>query len=105
MGNLLGDGKPTPKKPGPKRGPRSAVRGKRLKDGRIRRSPEQLEALKNRIWSEVRKQPGARAESLAQALGLKTKDITLPISQLLAEKRLTKRGKLRGTGYFPTKGK
>ncbi|HSC86354.1 MAG TPA: hypothetical protein VLC09_03760 [Polyangiaceae bacterium] len=64
-----------------------------------KRSAEDFEALSKSIIGTVGSQPGLRADQLAEALGVETRELALPIKKLLAEKLLTKKGARRGTTY------
>lgn len=60
-----------------------------------------LEALRVKLAKTIEANPGRRIEEIAQALGLPTKELALPVRQLLASKVIMKKGKRRGTTYFP----
>lgn len=47
-----------------------------------------------------REQPGQSVEQIGKALGVKTKDLALPIVRMVDEKKLSKQGQRRGTRYF-----
>jgi hypothetical protein len=49
----------------------------------------------------IKKAPGARAEQLAEALGVGTKELALPIAKLFDDKSIKSTGQRRGTKYFP----
>lgn len=98
--SAIGVARSTPaKRRGQKPGPRPAVRGKRAKGGR--RSPEELEALTLKTLAAIRKAPGLRAEELAAALGVSTKELVRPVAKLFAQKAVKTTGQRRGTKYFP----
>ena len=40
-------------------------------------------------------------EALGKALGVATKDLTIPVKKLLASKRIRTHGEKRATEYFP----
>jgi len=89
-----GDAKPLRGKAGKK--PRQAP--KRKEGGR--RSSEEGERVAKLIVSHLKKNPDSRVEQMAQALGsYSTKDLALPIKQLLADKAIVKKGQRRGTTY------
>jgi hypothetical protein len=64
-----------------------------------KRSPEEIEQLTKSVLGYIRKSPGQRVEQIAGGLGTTTKELTLPISKLLAAKVLKTRGVRRGTTY------
>ena len=69
-----------------------------------RRSPEDLAKLEDRIAKFVAKHPeGSRAEDIRDSLGLVTKEMPLPLANLLDAGRLRKKGEKRATTYFATK--
>jgi hypothetical protein len=86
---LLRSGKPARKLPrAPKRKPPA------------RRSATDLTQVSKLIVSQLRKNPDARVEQLAAALGDYTsKDLAPPLKKLLADKVIAKRGQSRGTTY------
>ncbi len=71
-----------------------SARGKRGK-----RTSEEVDAMATRIFDHVKKNPGANVEGMAKSFGLKSKDLTLPISKLMATKKLKTTGQRRGTKY------
>ena len=102
-----------PARRGPGR-PRSAANGrgatvveapkpaKRGKGGRLaRRSPSDIEHVIGLIVGKLGEhKEGLRSEQLQQALKLDKKEITGPLSQALAAKKITKKGQKRLTTYF-----
>jgi hypothetical protein len=91
---------------------RRAARGgaapKRGAGGRLpRRSAADIEAVVNDIVGLLQKNPkGLRAEQIREALRLDAKELPKPLSEALADKRITKKGQKRATTYFagPKKG-
>jgi hypothetical protein len=86
------------------RGKRSAAAlekrvGKRPKGQK--RAPAEMERLLKAIVAAVQNEPGIRADQIANSLSLATRDTSLPIKKLLADKVLTKKGQKRATQYFP----
>jgi len=67
---------------------------------RVKRSPEDLAKLKDRVLAIVAKNPGARAETISKALEVPNKDIVLPIRKLIDEKKLSSKGQKRATEYY-----
>lgn len=69
-----------------------------------KRDPKALAALTEKLGQYIAKNPGLGVEKLAAGMGVPTKDLTLPLKKLLADKALKTTGQRRGTKYFP-KGK
>lgn len=98
--SAIGVARPAPaKRRGRKPGKNPIVRGKRAKGGR--RSLEELEALTLKTLAAIKKAPGLRAEELAAALGVSTKELVRPVAKLFAQKAVRTTGQRRGTKYFP----
>jgi hypothetical protein len=73
---------------------------------RGRRSADDIETMKALVLNHVRAHAaGSRIEEIAVGLGLSTKELTLPVRALLAEKALTKKGQRRATRYFVPKSR
>ena len=66
---------------------------------RGKRTSEQVDAMALRIYEHVKKNPGSNVEGMAKAFNLKSKDLTLPITKLMATKKLKTTGQRRGTKY------
>ena len=82
--------------------PRGAAPVGRPRGGRgAKRRPEDLEALCNQFASFVKSHPGLRIEQINKELGTTTKDLALPIRKLIAEGRITAKGRKRSTTYLP----
>jgi predicted HTH transcriptional regulator len=64
-----------------------------------KRTPEQIEKQAEKILAYVAKNPEQRAEQIAKAVGLTTKELVGPIKKLLAEKKVKASGVARGTNY------
>lgn len=79
-----------------------APAAKKGKGGRLaRRSPEQLAQVVTAIVSALEKaKSGLRSEELQRTLGLSKKEITGPINEALAGKKIRKTGERRSTTYF-----
>jgi hypothetical protein len=73
-------------------------RGGRKKGAK--RSPKQLENITSKLLAHIKANPGQRIEEVAGHIGMKTKELTLPIKKLVAEKKITKKGEKRATTYF-----
>jgi len=69
--------------------------------GRGKRSADDLAKLRTKILSWVVTNPGQGAESMSKNLGVPTKEMVLPIRQLLAEGKMMKEGQARAVKYFP----
>lgn len=80
-------------------GPSAEKRGRRSKGQK--RAPAEMDKLVKAIVAAVQAQPGIRADQIAQSLSLQTRDTSLPIKKLLADKVLVKKGQKRATQYFP----
>jgi hypothetical protein len=79
-------------------GPRGAGRPR---GGRgVKRTPEDLEMLSDKVASFVKANPGLRIEQINKQLDTTTKDLALPIRKLIAEGVITAKGKKRSTTYF-----
>ncbi len=66
-----------------------------------KRDPRDLARLVNRLADYVKSNPGQRIEQINRALGVPTKDLTLPIKKLLVSNRITSKGEKRATTYWP----
>jgi hypothetical protein len=64
-----------------------------------KRTPDELEALTKALHSEVKKQPGRGIEAIAEAMGVGTKELALPVRKLLADGKLKTKGQKRATKY------
>jgi len=85
----------------------SARRGAPSKAGGVvrrpgeKRDPRELARLVDRLADFVKTNPGQRIEQINRALGVPTKDLTLPIKKLLVSNRITSKGEKRATSYWP----
>jgi hypothetical protein len=79
--------------------PKPAKRGK---GGRLaRRSPADIERVVGLIVGKLGEhKAGLRSEQLQKVLKLDKKEITGPLNQALAAKKITKKGQKRSTTYF-----
>jgi hypothetical protein len=75
--------------------PRAAHTGKRVK-----RDPKAVLAVAARVHAAIKAKPGQSVEQIGKGLGMKTKDLALPIKKLLAAKSVKTKGQRRGTRYF-----
>jgi hypothetical protein len=78
--------------------------GRRASAGNGRRSPDQIEATCQALVGEIGARPGQRIEQIGSAIGMRTKDLALPIRKLVREKRIRTEGHRRATKYFPGAG-
>lgn len=86
------------------RGPRRKKGGARKKAGsarRGRRSSADVGAMGDTVASYVRANPGQTVTEIGVALGLGSKELRLPLTKLIEEKRLRTTGQRRGTRYHP----
>jgi hypothetical protein len=74
----------------------------RRKGGRLaRRSPSDIEHVIGLVVAKLKEHKGGlRSEQLQKALKLDKKEITGPLNQALAAKKVTKKGQKRSTTYF-----
>lgn len=68
-----------------------------------KRTPDELSALKEQFIAFVKKNPGLRIEQINKELGTTTKDLALPIRQLVADGSIKAKGEKRSTAYSPGK--
>jgi hypothetical protein len=73
----------------------------RVKKG-TRRSAEDVAAAARAIKGHLAANPGQGVEAIAKALGVPSKDLALPIANLLGARSIRKEGEKRGTRYFVT---
>ncbi|HEU5060722.1 MAG TPA: hypothetical protein VFU21_29530 [Kofleriaceae bacterium] len=69
-----------------------------------RRSPDQIDATCQALLGEIGANPGQRIEQIGAAIGMRTKDLALPIRKLVAHKQIRTEGQRRATRYFPGAG-
>ena len=65
-----------------------------------KRTSDEITELGARFLEHVRAHPGLRIEQINRDLGTSTKDLMLPIRQMIMEGVLIARGRLRATTYF-----
>lgn len=70
-----------------------------------KRTAKELEQQGGALVTMIRQTPGIRADQLAKAMGVMTRDLALPIKKLLADKAITKKGQKRATAYFVARTK
>ena len=78
---------------------KGAAKKRTRRKKRIRRSPEDLERISNKILSQLNKKPEQGIEEIGAALKMTTKDLSRPMQMLLDGKKVRKKGKLRATRY------
>jgi hypothetical protein len=66
-----------------------------------KRSPVLLAQVTDQVGNHIKSNPGQGVEQIAKALSTTTKELTLPIRKLLADKKITSKGQKRATRYFP----
>ncbi|MBN8609086.1 MAG: DNA-binding protein [Deltaproteobacteria bacterium] len=76
--------------------PRAAKKGGK-------RDPNALAKLVDAVKAHISLHPGEGVEAISKHMGVSSKEITLPITKLLADKTITRKGQRRGTRYFPAK--
>lgn len=69
-----------------------------------RRSADQIDATCQALLGEIGSNPGQRIEQIGSAIGMRTKDLALPIRKLVAQKQIRTEGQRRATRYFPGAG-
>ncbi len=69
-----------------------------------RRSSDQIDATCQALLGEIGANPGQRIEQIGGAIGMRTKDLALPIRKLVAQKQIRTEGQRRATRYFPGAG-
>src|SRR5262249_23664096 len=82
------------------RGRPAAAKGAKRRAGE-KRSPAVLAQVTEQVFNHIKANAGQGVEQIAKALGTTTKELTLPIRKLLAEKKVTSKGQKRATRYFP----
>jgi len=70
------------------------------KGKRAKRTPEDVAKMGEAVVAYVAKNPGQSVEQIGKALGVKTKDLALPIIRMVEAKKLKTKGQRRGTPYF-----
>ncbi|MFT5052611.1 MAG: putative HTH transcriptional regulator [Chlamydiales bacterium] len=85
--------------------PKKKAATRRKAGRRIRRSPEQIEAMSGEILAHVKANKGQRLEQIAVDLGMDTADMKRPVSLMIEAKKLSTKGQKRGTTYYAGKAK
>lgn len=68
---------------------------------RHRRTPEDIEAMGEKLLEYVLQFPGRRGEQIAAAFGIDVATMRKPMLALIAAKRIGTKGQRRGMTYFP----
>ena len=66
-----------------------------------KRPPGELVKLTERLGEYIKSHPGLRIEPIGVALAAPTKELSLPITKLLAAKKIRAEGQKRATEYYP----
>jgi len=66
-----------------------------------KRTPQALAQIVEQTYNYIKANGGQGVEQIAKALATSTKELTLPIRKLLAEKKISSKGLKRATRYFP----
>lgn len=75
-----------------------------VKSGRnSKRTPEEIEAQAEKLFTFIAKNPDLRAEQIAKASRLTTTELVRPIKKLVEAKRIKASGVARGTTYAAVK--
>jgi hypothetical protein len=82
------------------RGAARAAIGRGARRKGEKRSSDQITETTKAVVTYVRKNPGQGVEAIAKGLGTVTKELTLPIRKLVAERQLKTKGQKRATKYF-----
>jgi hypothetical protein len=69
-----------------------------------RRSADQIDATCQALLGQIGSNPGQRIEQIGAAIGMRTKDLALPIRKLVGQKQIRTEGQRRATRYFPGSG-
>lgn len=72
--------------------------------GAGKRSPDELAAVGRMFLRIVTKHPGLRIEQINKRLGMRTKDLELPVRRLLTDRMIHTKGRQRATTYFTGSG-
>jgi hypothetical protein len=87
-------------KPRPQKGRKVKSRPAARKPGE-KRSPEEIARTTAKLLAHVEAHPGQRIEEIGKQLAVATRDLALPVQRLMAQKRISTKGKRRATKYFP----
>jgi hypothetical protein len=93
---------PAPAAPAPKSTAAAAAAAAKRKSGE-KRTPQQLAQITEQTYLHIKSNGNQGVEQIAKALGTSTKELTLPIRKLLADKKIGSKGQKRATRYFPVR--
>lgn len=65
-----------------------------------KRSSDEIESMSTEILNHIKQNPGQGVEQISAALGISSKELTLPIRKLVAQADLRTEGQKRATKYF-----
>ena len=100
LGGAMAGGKRRGRPPGS--GAAAVLSSRRPKGAK--RPAGEIEATKTRLYDFIKSNPGQRVEQINKALGTTTKDLTLPLKKLIADKAVKTEGEKRATAYYPGEG-
>ena len=66
-----------------------------------RRSPTEISALADRLFASLKDKPGTTMVELAQSVGTKPSELTVPMAQLKRDGRIKAVGKRQFMRYYP----
>src|SRR5262245_38953462 len=88
---------------GPAKGATPSVVFAKLPKG-AKRPADELAKVRDTVLEYVTANPGKRVEHMKAALGLETRELSLPIKKLIAEGSIRAEGHKRSTTYHPASG-
>jgi hypothetical protein len=101
---LAGSGVAAPSRRGKKSATaKKATKKKATRKKRGRRNAADIEALATQVHEFVMANKGSRLEEISAGIGVPSKELKRPVTDLLAAKALRKEGQKRGTKYFAKK--
>lgn len=65
-----------------------------------KRGSEEIAVLAQKLGEYIAKNPGQRIEQIGKDLGISTKELTLPVKKLIADKKIGTKGQRRATTYY-----
>ncbi len=80
--------------------PSKAAAASKRKAGE-KRTPQQLTQITEQLFNYIKSNANQGVEQIAKSLATPTKELTLPIRKLLADKKIGSKGQKRATRYFP----
>jgi hypothetical protein len=79
--------------------PQGAKRSRRGPTAGAKRTPEEINATASLLLAHIKAHPAQRIETIAGALGMSTRELTLPMKRLIAAKSVKTKGRKRATEY------